>query len=400
VGHCCPAGGAQYKGILAIATLASIVGSQALLTGVVTILKQASELSLFPFFKVAHTSVHYEHQIHSPAVTAAMAFLCLFLLGTFQHSSNLTAVYGAAVSTAMLVTTILYAGVAAFSLKLRLIFVIAIVSPLLFMDASIASANVGKFFVSGPVQLSYPGNTYEQLATSENIGAMGPVPQNAWVAMVPLCIAVMVTFGSLCWLWGSCMTLLHQAKLSAFLLYDKPFDANVSLRTATLETGAHSAETDDGEGCIVCVPAHTGSFSDLVTTPSMAGGGRGGGEYVDYTDEGLDEENTGYLYTISAGTLRKELMEQRRGSLAQRYSRLETALGRLAAAGNLQRTRGVGVYLSSGASFYDTEPVESPDESCVLVRCECFRRLALSHNRPAHHNILCDAPHRRCLPHS
>lgn len=68
-----------------------------------------------------------------------MCCLCLFILGIFQHSSSLTAVYGACVATAMLMTTLLYAGVAIYKLKLPVAAAAAIVVPLLFMDCSARS---------------------------------------------------------------------------------------------------------------------------------------------------------------------------------------------------------------------------------------------------------------------
>jgi K+ transporter len=102
-------GSSQFKAILAVSTLASIVGSQALITGVFTILHQASNLGLFPFMRVVHTSQLYSHQIFAPGANLVLCVACLFVTGTFQHSANLTAVYGACVATAMLATTVLYA---------------------------------------------------------------------------------------------------------------------------------------------------------------------------------------------------------------------------------------------------------------------------------------------------
>ena len=75
--------------------------------------------------------------------------------------------------------------------------------------------------VSGPVQLSYPSNTYKELQTASMLGAMGPVPQNAWVAMVPLIVASLLSIMMLAFLWGRRYVLLHSAKLAAFLLYGK-----------------------------------------------------------------------------------------------------------------------------------------------------------------------------------
>ena len=131
---------AQYKGILAIATLASVVGSQALITGVFTILNQAAQLGLFPFMHVKHTSALYEHQIFISGANAILMVMCLIVCGTFQHSSNLTAVYGACVSTAMFATTLLYTGVILFARGGSALLAAAVAAPLLFMDGARAHA--------------------------------------------------------------------------------------------------------------------------------------------------------------------------------------------------------------------------------------------------------------------
>lgn len=75
--------------------------------------------------------------------------------------------------------------------------------------------------VSGPVQLSYPSNTYKELQTASTLGRMGPVPQNAWVAMVPLIVATLLSVMMLAFLWGRRYVLLHSTKLAAFLLNGK-----------------------------------------------------------------------------------------------------------------------------------------------------------------------------------
>lgn len=71
----------------------------------------------------------------------------------------------------VLVTTLLYTGVAHFSLQLPVVVTACVCVPLLFMDCAMATANLGKFFVSGPVQLSYPSNTEYLLQTASSIGA-------------------------------------------------------------------------------------------------------------------------------------------------------------------------------------------------------------------------------------
>ena len=164
-------GTGTYKGILAVATLASVVGSQALITGAFTVLSQATSLGLFPFMTVKHTSTMFEHQVFCPELNAILCVLCLFVVATFQHSSNLTAIYGACVATAMTLTTVLWVGTLRFARGWPAWATLALAVPICLMDAALLTANWGKFFVSGPVLLSYPGYTNGDLQTQ----ARGPV---------------------------------------------------------------------------------------------------------------------------------------------------------------------------------------------------------------------------------
>lgn len=81
-------------------------------------------------------------------------------------------------------------------------------------------------------------------------------------------------------------------------------------------------------------------------------------------------------YTVNAATMRKELdglMSYNDGlMMALRYTRLERALAQLSAGGKLERSPGVGIYLASGASFYDTEPRPRPDDSYVFALPSAF----------------------------
>ena len=338
-------GSAQYKAILAIATLASVVGSQALITGVFTILTQASALGLFPFMQVTHTSALYEHQIFVGGANFVLCVVCLIVTGTFQHSSNLTAVYGACVSTAMLVTTLLYTGVIVFALRKPLLLATAVCLPLLFMDTALASANVAKYFTSGPVLLSYPSNTNAILQSQTAIGTMGPVPQNAWVAMIPLIVSV-IMFAVMCaHLWGRRKVLLHSAKLSALLF--KP-----------VGVPAHVNEQLGAEGRQGPVDVELASVE--LRSPSA-----------------LDRNDT-----IRNTMLHKELCalaaEGGASQLAQRYGALAAALRALADGGLLARPDAVGLFLSSGASFWDTEPVATPDEELLLDLPKAFLTAVLA----------------------
>jgi hypothetical protein len=197
--------------------------------------------------------------------------------------------------------------VARFSLNLPLVAVAAIVLPLLFMDGALASANVAKFFVSGPVLLSYPSNTAYALQTEAAVGAFGPVPQNAWVAMVPLMIAVLGFAAMASWLWGRRKSAVDAARLSAFVLAAAKGDhaRQEPLEELSLETSQLTV-----------------SPSALQRELESIRGGSAGGDPPSRAD------------TLAAALI----------SLAQRRD------GR-----GLARPDAVGVYLSSGASFWDTE---------------------------------------------
>ena len=139
--------------MLVIATLASIVGSQSVITGVFTIYSQAAGLGLFPAIEVRHTSTQHSGQVFCPGVNRAM-FLCVMLIvGTFQHSSNLTAVFGACVSCAFLCDSTLRLSVAAYVYNWHWASLLVVGAPLLVMDGALASANVAKYFTAGPVLL-------------------------------------------------------------------------------------------------------------------------------------------------------------------------------------------------------------------------------------------------------
>ena len=147
-------------------------------------------------------------------VNQVLMVLVLFVAGTFQHSSNLTSVYGACVSSAMFLTTMLWTGVLTHSIGLPFWASLLLTSPFHLLDGSLLTANLAKFFSSGPVQLSYPGYT-----TADAGGAtMGPVPQNAWVSMVPLMVAIATFACMISYLWGRRMANLDNARLSAVFL--------------------------------------------------------------------------------------------------------------------------------------------------------------------------------------
>ncbi|CAM0944383.1 unnamed protein product [Alopecurus aequalis] len=93
--------------ILVIAILASVVGSQAIITGTFSIIKQCSALSCFPGVKIVHTSSTKHGQIYIPEINWILMILCLAVTIGFNNTKHLANAQGLAVITVMLVTTCL-----------------------------------------------------------------------------------------------------------------------------------------------------------------------------------------------------------------------------------------------------------------------------------------------------
>ena len=98
--------------LLAIATLAAIVASQALISGAFSIALQTIQLGFSPRLTIIHTSRSEFGQIYIPEVNAAMMVGCLLLVIGFRSSSALGAAYGIAVTGTMTITTIIFYAIA------------------------------------------------------------------------------------------------------------------------------------------------------------------------------------------------------------------------------------------------------------------------------------------------
>lgn len=94
--------------VVAVATAATIIASQALISGAFTLTKQAIELGFIPRVRVVHTSVHNPGQVYVPALNVLLAVICICLVLGFQSSEKLANAYGLAVAVTMVVTSIAY----------------------------------------------------------------------------------------------------------------------------------------------------------------------------------------------------------------------------------------------------------------------------------------------------
>jgi KUP system potassium uptake protein len=91
-----------------LATAAAVIASQAVITGAFSLAMQAVQLGFSPRLKITHTSNREFGQIYIPTINWALMFGCIAIVIGFRSSSNLAAAYGIAVTSTMVITTILF----------------------------------------------------------------------------------------------------------------------------------------------------------------------------------------------------------------------------------------------------------------------------------------------------
>ena len=95
--------------LVLLATAATVIASQAVISGAFSVTQQAIHLGYIPRLRITHTSAAAASQIYIPAVNWALMVMVILLVLVFQTSSNLTAAYGIAVTGAMFIDTCLLA---------------------------------------------------------------------------------------------------------------------------------------------------------------------------------------------------------------------------------------------------------------------------------------------------
>jgi KUP system potassium uptake protein len=98
--------------LVALTTVATIIASQAVISGAFSLTMQAVQLGYLPRVVIEHTSERERGQIYVPSVNWVLMIACIGLVLGFRTSSNLAAAYGVAVTTTMVITTILFIVVA------------------------------------------------------------------------------------------------------------------------------------------------------------------------------------------------------------------------------------------------------------------------------------------------
>jgi KUP system potassium uptake protein len=102
-----PKGGLTYA-LVGLSTMATVIASQALISGAFSLTHQAVQLGYLPRVTVQHTSSETEGQIYVPEINWGLAIACITLVLIFRESSKLAAAYGIAVTGTMGITSIVY----------------------------------------------------------------------------------------------------------------------------------------------------------------------------------------------------------------------------------------------------------------------------------------------------
>jgi KUP system potassium uptake protein len=132
--------------LILLATLASIIASQAVITGAFSLTAQAVQLGLLPRLEIRHTSETQAGQIYLPQVNRLLMLGVIVLILTFRDSSSLANAYGIAVTGSMLADTGLFFMLLLFVWKRSLATTLLIIAPFLVIDLVFFGANLLKLF--------------------------------------------------------------------------------------------------------------------------------------------------------------------------------------------------------------------------------------------------------------
>jgi KUP system potassium uptake protein len=141
--------------MILLATAATIIASQAVITGAFSLVRQAIQLGLLPRLAIVHTSAEFAGQIYIPRVNTALLVGVLLLVGLFKTSSSLASAYGIAVSTTMVVDGLLGFIVIWKLWNWRWWQAALLILPLVFVDSTFLAANLLKLLEGAWVPLLF-----------------------------------------------------------------------------------------------------------------------------------------------------------------------------------------------------------------------------------------------------
>ena len=135
--------------LVGLATIATIIASQAVITGAYSVVQQAIQLGLMPRVRIAHTSERAAGQIYVPFINWTLMILVILLVLGFRNSDNLAAAYGIAVTGTMFITALDLGVLARRVWKWPLPLVVAVIGTFMLIDGVYFASNLTKFFAGG-----------------------------------------------------------------------------------------------------------------------------------------------------------------------------------------------------------------------------------------------------------
>ena len=151
--------------LVVMATLATVIASQALITGAFSVTKQVIQLGYLPRLNILHTSVRDTGQIYIPLVNWGLFVAIVLAVVMFRSSSNLAAAYGIAVTLDMLITTILTFFVIRFGWGYPLALCVAATGFFFVVDLAFFASNLLKLFQGGWFPLMIGGGVFMLMMT-------------------------------------------------------------------------------------------------------------------------------------------------------------------------------------------------------------------------------------------
>jgi len=151
--------------MVVLATIATIIASQAVISGVFSITQQAVQLGQLPRMEIRHTSAQEMGQIYVPKSNAMLAVGVVLIVLIFKSSDALAAAYGIAVTGVMVISTALVAVVARYRWNWKRSTVIAIFGALGLIDVAFMGSNALKIFQGGWLPLAVAGATFVVMDT-------------------------------------------------------------------------------------------------------------------------------------------------------------------------------------------------------------------------------------------
>lgn len=140
--------------MVVLATAATVIASQAVISGAFSLTRQAVQLNMLPRLEILHTSERQSGQIYMPRVNLLLALVVMLLVVGFGESSRLASAYGISVTGNMLVTTVLLYVIMTRIWKWQLWLAVSLTALFLFIDIGFFASNIVKVFEGGWASLA------------------------------------------------------------------------------------------------------------------------------------------------------------------------------------------------------------------------------------------------------